>query len=70
MLTGRLDDQSGEFEGGVVVALNSSRDGSAPLAAKLDDETRLSPQGAALCIVALSLVSWAIVLVPLWALLR
>jgi hypothetical protein len=54
---------------GVVVAFNGRRDSDA-LLAELNDETQLSPRCAALCVVALSLLSWAVVLVPLWALLR
>jgi hypothetical protein len=52
-----------------VVALNDCRDSDAPLA-ELDNETQLSPRCATLCVVALSLLSWAVVLVPLWALMR
>jgi hypothetical protein len=52
-----------------VVALNGCRDSDAPLA-ELDNETQLSPRCAAFCVVALSLLSWAVVLVPLWALMR
>jgi hypothetical protein len=52
-----------------VVALNDCRDSDAPLVA-LDNETQLSPRCATLCVVALSLLSWAVVLVPLWALIR
>jgi hypothetical protein len=54
---------------GVVVAFNGRRDSDA-LLAELNDETQLSPRCAALCVVALSLLSWAVVLVPLWALLQ
>ena len=52
-----------------MVALNDCRDSDAPLA-ELDNETQLSPRCATLCVVALSLLSWAVVLVPLWALIR
>jgi hypothetical protein len=54
---------------GVVVAFNGGRDSDA-LLAELNDETQLSERCAALCVVALSLLSWAVVLVPLWALLQ
>ncbi len=63
------EDMSDPFEVRVVVALNDCRDSDAPLA-ELDNETQLSPRCAALCVVALSLLSWAVVLVPLWALMR
>jgi hypothetical protein len=63
------EDVSDPFEVGVVVALNGCRDSDAPLA-ELDNETQLSPRCATLCVVALSLLSWAVVLVPLWALIR
>ena len=63
------EDVSDPFEVSVVVALNGYRDSDAPLA-ELDNETQLSPRCATLCVVALSLLSWAVVLVPLWALIR
>ena len=63
------EDVSAPFEVSVVVALNGCRDSDAPLA-ELDNETQLSPRCATLCVVALSLLSWAVVLVPLWALIR
>ena len=63
------EDVSDPFEVSVVVALNGCRDSDAPLA-ELDNETQLSPRCATLCVVALSLLSWAVVLVPLWALIR
>jgi hypothetical protein len=63
------EDVSDPFEVSVVVALNGCHDSDAPLA-KLDNETQLSPRCATLCVVALSLLSWAVVLVPLWALIR
>ena len=63
------EDVSDPFEVSVVVALNGCRDSDAPLA-ELDNETPLSPRCATLCVVALSLLSWAVVLVPLWALIR
>ena len=52
-----------------MVALNDCRDSDAPLA-ELDNETPLSPRCAALCVVALSLLGWAVILVLLWALIR
>jgi hypothetical protein len=69
MLICGSEDMSGSFEVGVVVALNGCRDSDASLA-ELDNETQLSPRCAAFCVVALSLLSWAVVLVPLWALIR
>ncbi len=63
------EDMSDPFEVRVVVALNDCRDSDAPLVA-LDNETQLSPRCATSCVVALSLLSWAVVLVPLWALIR
>ena len=63
------EDVSDPFEVSVVVALNGCRDSDAPLA-ELDNETQLSPRCATLCVIALSLLSWAVVLVPLWALIR
>ena len=63
------ENMSDSFEARVVVALNDCRDSDAPLA-ELDNETQLSPRCATLCVVALSLLSWAVVLVPLWALIR
>ena len=63
------ENMSESFEARVVVALNDCRDSDAPLA-ELDNETQLSPRCAAFCVVSLSLLSWAVVLVPLWALMR
>jgi hypothetical protein len=69
MLMRGSEDMSDPFEVSVVVALNGCRDRDAPLA-ELDNETQLSPRCAALYVVALSLLSWAVLLVPLWALIR
>ena len=52
-----------------MVALNECREKGAPQV-ELDKEIQLSPRCATLCVVALSLLSWAVVLVPLWALMR
>jgi len=60
---------SDPFEFRVVAALNGYRKSDAPLAER-DNETRLSPRCAALCVVALSLLGWAVILVLLWALIR
>jgi hypothetical protein len=45
------ENMSDSFEARVVVALNDCRDSDAPLA-ELDNETQLSPRGAAVCVVA------------------
>ena len=55
-------------EGGFVVTFNSYRNAS--LKATLVNGAQLSSRSAALCIFALSLLSWAIVLVPLWVAIR
>jgi hypothetical protein len=58
------------FEGGVMFAVNGFRNADAPLAAALNNGTQLSRRSAALCIFAMSLLSWAIVALPLWAIIR
>jgi hypothetical protein len=53
-----------------VIAFNGFRNTDAPLAAALNDDSQLSPRSAGLSIFALSLLGWAVVLVPLWAAVR
>jgi hypothetical protein len=63
------EDVSNPFKVRVVIASNDCRDSGAPLV-EPGNETQLAPWCATLCVVALSLASWAVVLVPLWALIR
>ena len=69
MLRSGLEDMSQAYEDGLVVAVNGCRHSDA-LLAELGHQTQLSPRCAALCVFTLSVLSWAIVLVPLWALIQ
>jgi hypothetical protein len=50
-----------------MVSLNSFHRSGTPLEAVLPAPPRLSRRSAGLSIIGLSLLSWAVVLVPLWA---
>jgi hypothetical protein len=58
------------FEGGVVAALNSFSHSDTPLEADLHAENPLPTGAVALCILAASLLCWAVILVPLWVAFR
>jgi hypothetical protein len=59
-----------EFEGGVVAAFDSFSHTHTHHEADLHAEKKLPPGAAMLCILAASLLCWAVILVPLWALIQ
>jgi len=58
------------MKGGAVVALRSIRYAGIRFGQEPDAQTRLSSRSALLAVAALSLLSWAVILLPLWAVLR
>jgi hypothetical protein len=50
-----------------MLAVHGSQHTAAALGAEPDGETPLSPRSAMICIVTLSALCWAVVLLPLWA---
>ena len=50
-----------------MLAFESVRHVGVPLEAQISAEPRLSQRSAMVCLVGLSLLAWAAVLLPLWA---
>jgi hypothetical protein len=53
--------------GGIVLAAQGTRYADTALKAEPNPQTHLSPGSAMICIVSLSALGWAVVLLPLWA---
>jgi hypothetical protein len=53
--------------GGIVLAAHSTRYSDTALESDPDAKAPLSPGSALMCIVGLSALGWAVVLLPLWA---
>jgi hypothetical protein len=50
-----------------VLAFPGTRHTGAPLEAELGEQAPLSARAATMCILTLSVLSWAAILLPLWA---